>query len=417
MTGNTGIPGVMTGNTGRTGNTGIMTGNAGIPGVMTGNTGRTGNTGVMTGNTGQTGSTDTKYMNVLTALTSDVSTNYIVRSSSITDTFPAWKAFDNLNGPSDYWQSRESYNEFGNYVGSAYTNINGLKYYGEWLQIQLPTSIVLDSFDLTPTSEQDDTQQKYTQTPSTFYVVASIDETNWNILFSVNNYNITWNSDAPRQFTLSTPPSQYNYFRIVIQTVGPFGMKTSYRRSAKILEWKLNTFSPYVLKPITVPSISFAATTTNTASASSTYGSFNAGFAFDGTTSFWHSGINKYEKSSIGNYMENVFTVHNNLRYYGEWLQIQFPGSRRINSFSITPRTDIFNQVPLSIAVFAANNSNNILSPWTLVYTNSNLIWTTNATQTFTLPVVTNYFLVYRLVILRASNDAVVISEWKLNTV
>ena len=94
------------------------------------------------------------------------------------------------------------------YIGSVRTvDMLGNSYVGEWIQIQLPVSIILSSYFLsgyTPDSSQ---------TPSTFVVLGSQDGINWTLM----NTQIGNTSNAA-SFTISTTLA-FNYYRMVTKNL------------------------------------------------------------------------------------------------------------------------------------------------------------------------------------------------------
>jgi hypothetical protein len=109
------------------------------------------------------------------------------------------------NTASLYWQSGTTYTSAtGLYSGSVTTvDISGNTYLGEWLQIQMPNSIILQSYTLYNNSS-------YGQNPSTFSLLGSVDGRSWNIVSQQTNntsYTITLNVNITKAFS---------YYRLVV---------------------------------------------------------------------------------------------------------------------------------------------------------------------------------------------------------
>lgn len=128
----------------------------------------------------------------------------------------AWQAFDKTNGAgNNTWASAQTYNTTtGVYTGSVVTvDINGNSYSGEWLQIQLPVSIILSSFTSTPQTNVS------VNSPYNFVILGSRDGINWFLVFRISNYT-SWVAATPVTFSV-TSSQAFNYFRLVGQQIQP----------------------------------------------------------------------------------------------------------------------------------------------------------------------------------------------------
>ena len=141
---------------------------------------------------------------------------YIITASSVppSSVCAPWYAFDkNTVGTFPIcWASAANYNgTTGVYSGTA--SITGLGT-GEWLQIQLPTAIYLQSYSLTCIQSGG-----IGQAPSTYYVAGSNNGTSWTIVDS--RVGITWTTAFQTQyFTLnSSPIVAYSYYVIICSAV------------------------------------------------------------------------------------------------------------------------------------------------------------------------------------------------------
>ncbi len=153
------------------------------------------------------------------SMTSSISTlsdglEYIVTSSSsYGSTYSNYKAFDKntttsfLSAPvagKTYLTTTGKYES--NY---KYTIIDNVEYNGEWIQIQLPYSIILSYFTIRPGDVN-------TYNPNIFILVASNDGINWISLINktIDNYS---NTDNP--FYNTTNFNSYKYFRLCVSKV------------------------------------------------------------------------------------------------------------------------------------------------------------------------------------------------------
>jgi hypothetical protein len=127
----------------------------------------------------------------------------------------AWTAFDNI--ATTTWQS--PYNTYSSsspygYIGSVTTVDNlGNSYPGEWVQLQMPVSVLLSSYSV----------QGYTSPygPASWVLVGSRDGINWT--FVDRRTGITWSGSLPVtvQTFVTSATQAYNYYRyIILTTVG-----------------------------------------------------------------------------------------------------------------------------------------------------------------------------------------------------
>jgi hypothetical protein len=127
-------------------------------------------------------------------------------SSELGGGYVAYYAFDK-NITSLWACADNAYNTASpyNYVGSVTTlDILGNSYQGEWIQIQLPVSILLSSYTWYNGSWA-------SAAPRTYYVLGSRDGINWTLVDSRSGLSY---AAASQTFTVSATQS-YNFFRIV----------------------------------------------------------------------------------------------------------------------------------------------------------------------------------------------------------
>jgi len=142
---------------------------------------------------------------------------YIVTASSSNATFYPFQAFD--KNTSSNWESASNmYDSSGSYIGAVTTSIEGTSRPGEWLQIQAPYAFSLDSYRITPNSN--DSQLT---APSTWFLAGSSNGTLWQLL---DMQSISWASlSGPKAFALSSASNMgwYNYYRLVANKIGSGG--------------------------------------------------------------------------------------------------------------------------------------------------------------------------------------------------
>lgn len=179
-----------------------------------------------------------------TNLTSCVYGNglYITSASTITSASEAdWEAFNhNNNTATDIWTPTSTYNGTNNaYAGQTSSLISGIVYKGDWLQIQLPESIVLSSYFIYTKSDA------LTRGPKDFYIAASNDGITWILIDS--RTSVTGYTTTGKQFLIHPSTVQqfsslngFTYYRIVITSAGS--------NTLSISEWELYGFPVFNVK-------------------------------------------------------------------------------------------------------------------------------------------------------------------------
>jgi hypothetical protein len=109
------------------------------------------------------------------------------------------------------------------YTGTVTTvDVLGNSYSGDWLQLQLPVSVLLSSYSITPGNTS--------QVPVKWWVLGSRDGTNWTLVDSRNTTALT--SGTVQTFSVSASQA-YNFFRITANQVSSGG-------TWLVAEWTLN---------------------------------------------------------------------------------------------------------------------------------------------------------------------------------
>ena len=150
---------------------------------------------------------------------------YVASASSENSVYLSWKAFDKSN--STVWlcagSKYSTTTPFGALVAAATTiDVNGNSYLGEWIQFQMPISIVLSNYTLKP-----DQSANFC---SIWYVFGSCDGTNW---YLVNQQNIV-GINTSYMYTV-TSSQAFTYYRLVATAVSG-----SYGGTVGLVEWVLN---------------------------------------------------------------------------------------------------------------------------------------------------------------------------------
>jgi hypothetical protein len=111
----------------------------------------------------------------------------------------------------------------GNIMGVYTTTVNNTVYKGEWLQLQVPNAISINSFIIQPQQ----TSTFYLRTPTKFVLAGSVNGTTWQALHiqgnTINNYtaDVSWsNSSIVQKFICNQNNfGLFNYFRLIIQAI------------------------------------------------------------------------------------------------------------------------------------------------------------------------------------------------------
>lgn len=147
----------------------------------------------------------------LTALYSANSSGYIASSSSNLTDWDAWKAFNGTVVGNGWHDSGAPYSDVTrNYLGSISTSYSGGSVSGEWIQLQLPYKVSINSIEIAPRQE--------TYGPNRCAgdgrLLGSIDGTSWE---SVHSFTGQTYYTGGLYTTISFSDSNmYNYYRLVI---------------------------------------------------------------------------------------------------------------------------------------------------------------------------------------------------------
>jgi hypothetical protein len=99
------------------------------------------------------------------------------------------------------------------------TNISGSIRYGEWIQLQLPTAIVLNSYTIQ--SPNFSSGVYYRRNPYSWYIAGSNDGSTWTEVDMRSSQATTSYQQIIGPFTPSQTPPAYNRFRLVITSINP----------------------------------------------------------------------------------------------------------------------------------------------------------------------------------------------------
>lgn len=127
-----------------------------------------------------------------------------------------WRMFDKNNNGTWWTTSSGSYSIItGLYTAGVYsTTISGSPYAGEWIQIKLPSPIVLYSYTLYNASSWN------SRAPVDFKIAGSNDGTTWTIVDTQTGITSWTSSTTSLTFTPSNPTSGYSYYRLCVNKYG-----------------------------------------------------------------------------------------------------------------------------------------------------------------------------------------------------
>ena len=124
----------------------------------------------------------------------------------------SYKAFDENNNVG--WESGFTYAIAG-YAGSKSTTYNSGTVNGDWLQINIGQSILLDHFVIRPSSTF-----YLTRSPKLFKLLAGNDGSNWNLIYTSATES-NWTA-SEKTFSITGNNSEYSYYRLVIEATAPY---------------------------------------------------------------------------------------------------------------------------------------------------------------------------------------------------
>lgn len=311
-------------------------------------------------------------------------------STEFSTSWQSFQAFDKTVSDTKAWISAVKYVSATGLPSSAATTVvNGSIVSGEYVQIQLPSSISVSSYMVVGARSTVIAQRS----PQSFVLVGSTDGTNW---VSIDDQvNLVWTTQS-RTFNVIGNVGAYIYYRLIIRIVGNNGADTTSagRESAECVELRL--YGAPAPAPSEWPPSAMSANTTTingqvyVASASTTYSTIYQAFnAFDtnSSTRWVCSGVGGTAPNNVdvynnttGAYTGSVSTTVSGSAVNGEWLQIQLPSSIAISTYAITPESSRFaHRSPQSFILAGSNNG----STWFTVADRTGVTNWTSASQTF----------------------------------
>ena len=165
-------------------------------------------------------------------MTSASTSGYVASASSSVGSGPAYYAFNNIIGAESWYDGNWSYtgSPTGTYTGSISTTYNGSTTVdGEWIQLQVPTSITIDSIKIAPQNFRS------LNAPTEGKILGSTNGSTWTLIHSFTGQTYTDGQYTTISFSNSVA---YSYFRLCVErTGGGFGAGSG---ACKIGELKFN---------------------------------------------------------------------------------------------------------------------------------------------------------------------------------
>jgi uncharacterized protein with FMN-binding domain len=292
--------------------------------------------------------------------------------------YDAYNAF-NTNAIYGWWGENNAYDNNGNYLNLESTS----NILGDWLQLQLPSNIVLKDYYIKSADAG--------SAPSSWYIFGSTDNNNWNVLDS--NINYLTNLPNKTKFSINNNNTSYNYYRLVINKIFNNG-NTVYIDNFSL--------SGYNDDSLIYPPTNLTSNTNNIINQNYGNGLYTASTNAYYFNNSLYDAYNAFNKNSIYGWWGENNAYDNNGNYIGlgstsnisgDWLQIETPSLITINSYYINVN-DLYS-APVSWYIHASLNNSN----WKLLDSNINYTWSSLENTKFNLTNKNDPYNYYRLTI------------------
>ena len=175
------------------------------------------------------------FLHPTVTMTSASSGGYVASASSNLSGSDAYYAFNNVIGAESWMDGEWSYtgSPTGTYTGSISTTYNGSTTVdGQWIQLQVPTSITIDSIKIAPQNF------KSANAPTEGKILGSTNGSTWTLIHSFTGQTYTDGQYTTISFSNSVA---YSYFRLCVERTG--GGSGPGPGSLRIGELKFNELS------------------------------------------------------------------------------------------------------------------------------------------------------------------------------
>ena len=331
------------------------------------------------------------------------------RDSDIT--YDGWKVFNKTTtNSSDAWVTGSTtYSGTTGVAISGTTTVSGTTRTGSWVQLQVPSSIIISFYQLAPRTTQLSTA------PSSWCFAGSLDGITWNLIDERSgNLQSTWIEKAYLTFNAAGNVTPYSYYRLIITSLvnnGSQGTLGEFKLFANVLLPIIREYPPAGLTDYSSYQLSHYGAGYYNVSSSTIWGTEN---------SIWQA-FDKLQGNiaavSGSTYTANVAysgTVRTlsiaNVSYSGEWIQIKLPNPIILRSYSITPQAGPAN-VPLTFYILASTNGSN--GSW--IELDSKVVtWPNINTQYWTITPYNSMFSYFRIICNISNATTFSLGDWRL---
>lgn len=313
---------------------------------------------------------------------------YVLSNSSNLAGYYLYSVFD--RNPATFFHTFTAYSSTGVYVYQNFTTIQGVgDVSGEWQQIQIPYSLQVSSYVLTPRSGFSN------RFPGTWYLVGSNNGADW---YSIDyRLNYVYTSGSITFTSNQSNTNYYSYLRFVWVSVGSSGSnrasinlgETNFSGNARYFNYFYN--SPSVLNNA-IPTLTTMTSLYNStltpiqngtyilSESSNYYGSIFLYGAFDNNPSTFSHTSETVFNGTTGVYTGTISTTIQGVgAVSGEWQQVQIPFVLQVTSYTITNRSGFPYRFPGTWYLVGSNDG----TTWSSIDYNTNYTYIQD-TVTFT---------------------------------
>lgn len=255
----------------------------------------------------------------------------------------------------------------GAYTGCNFTTVDGSNMMGEWIELQTPESIILQSYILAGDSNYENSS------PRNFTLVASSNGTTYTQIHTFSSFPVLGRIAATNISFNNLPTTiPYNRFRLLTHGVGADDFATS-RTYAGIAEWRLTGYSNVanvgnLNEWFNIPPVGMAGNTQTITGQTAGNGTYIASSSFQSSQSFQLfdklgpnlTSPNSYDDAT-GWYNSNTTTpvlisgTTSNMG--GEWVQINTPCPITVAQLDLSSYNDAQTRCPSTISLVGANTN------------------------------------------------------------
>jgi hypothetical protein len=182
-----------------------------------------------------------------------LSGSYIASASTVynnnLDGVPSNAFGNNLKNTSRMWHTGVNYSS-GAYIGAVTTTVSGTSYAGDWIQIQTPNPVSLNSFSIYP--RQND-NLCMVRSPKNFVMAGSNDNSTWHLLHTAIGVSDWTTAEKYVVCNGQNVASKYTYFRLVVMAVYNSAAYNGPGSADSVNIQNLNLYTPMTLNNSITP--------------------------------------------------------------------------------------------------------------------------------------------------------------------